>query len=272
MMADLEELCTREGELSELTLFRYLNDELGVGERQLVDGRLVESEQDRARLDELRSFSAGVNLAPPAGLGADAAAGVDNVVDGPWSRTTKIVAAAVVLAAVLALAIMGTRALNRRGSEGAGGAGGPIAVAETEGTRTKGSSFDLRVQVERESTQWLNDDDTIKPGETVQFVAYPRVDGYLLVVGVDAAMSIYPCHPNEGGAALEVQPVAGELVLEGALTFDSVLGNEHIIGLFCPEPFSFDDVSSLDSTELLDGWIPSDDCTRTELRLVKESP
>lgn len=265
MSERLEELCTRNGDLSELTLFRYLNDELDGEALGLVEQRLAESTSDMARLDELRTFAEGVSLTPPARPSAEGG----EVVDGGWSRPTKIVAAIVAVAAVFALAFAGSRLLD-----GAGGADeGPIARVEPDADtiRTKGSVFDLRVQVERDSTQWLDDEDVVAPGETVQFVAYPRQEGYLLVVGIDASGAVYPCHPNGGGSAVEVEPVARELLLEGGLTFDEVLGTEHIIGLFCPQPFSFHDVEAAGLESLAQDWMPSRDCRRTDLRLVKES-
>jgi hypothetical protein len=76
-------------------------------------------------------------------------------------------------------------------------------------------------------------DSPVHPGDAVRFRVSAPEDGFVGVLGIDAAGVVSPYAP--AGPALE--PIAGgpAVVLDGSIILDDTLGPERIVAVFCAE-------------------------------------
>ncbi|MEO1270313.1 MAG: hypothetical protein AAFX99_19665, partial [Myxococcota bacterium] len=126
---------------------------------------------------------------------------------------------------------------------GRGGLG--IDDGDQDTIRIKGSSLGFEVrqaQPDGGGTRLLAPGDVVHPGATLGFVVQPKQEGYVLVVGVDATHSVYPCAHLEGKAT-RVQPRQGGIQLPGAVELDAVMGSELFVAVQCTTPFTVADVA-----------------------------
>ncbi len=85
--------------------------------------------------------------------------------------------------------------------------------------------------------------DTVHPGERLGFQIHPRVEGHLLILGVDELGAEYLCHPQtQGGTSRPMQATQELVSLEEAVRLDGVLGKERLVALYCDHPVSVDEV------------------------------
>jgi len=78
-------------------------------------------------------------------------------------------------------------------------------------------------------------DGLVVPGDTLQWLAGPAHAGHVAIYNIDGTGARAQVHPPRGGTErLEAGPMRP---LSSALTLDDAPGPEHIIAVFCPQPF-----------------------------------
>jgi hypothetical protein len=241
-MTDFDDLMTREGELSELTLMRHATGELDPDATRFVEERLASSLTDRRHAEELNAFVSENSIAAPPDLVEP-----DAQLEPGWWRSWRGLGVAAVAAAVLLIVL-------RPDGSNVGLVDGDMPIEsgsvpgepKSDEMRTKGREFDLRLQLEDEGRQRYGEPGTVvHPGERVQFVIYPRRAGHVMVVGIGPEGKVYPAHPRKPGNAVEVEASPTQVQLEGAMAFDEALGPERFVGIWCPTTFGYDDVATV---------------------------
>lgn len=217
-MSQHEHLLSPDGQPSAETVHRYESGELRGAELVFVEDRL----------EELRAG------AQPSAAGAAA---------GPWWRSWRgSVGVLAGGAAVLLVLHPGEPRVDHDWI-----AEGPREVEAQEPVSevpTQGSDFDLRVQIQDgATTHWAGRGQTAHPGDEMRFIVYPRVAGYLMIVGLDAEGEVYRCHPRETSQSEEIAASPKSVALEGSMGLDGVLGQERIIGLLCDAPFEYAEIA-----------------------------
>ena len=235
-----------ERHLTELSAHRLRGDELTAEERVAAEAHLSACGACRARLDALDAqarelsasplFSAPPDFAqlaarrqPPTPLNRDAPTGVPSpprVATASWGRRAARWAAGAATACAALIAVLWL---------------GPWRDEPFDTIRIKGQGlgFAIHLAAERGGTQLLTSGDTIHPGARLGFVARPVEGGHILVVGVDANHSAYPCS-TPSGTSSPIEPQSTAVQLPGAVEMDDVLGREVFVAVRCPEPFSID--------------------------------
>ena len=264
-----DQVLARDGHLSELSINRYLYDPvLDTDLRDAFAEHLQSCAVCRERLKAVQDFDASLELRPPteaAQISAVSGVSVARLEPRRPRRADKAWwGAGVALAAAAALAlVMGS---------------GPETVSgsELDTTRLKGSKLDFEVYVHDGTTSRLVDGgDKVHPGDRVAFRVATRQDGYLLVMGLDQAGSVYVCYPQQNeGMAAAFSASEKAMKLEQAMQFDTQLGRELLVAVWCPDPFHIDDVQRGLHTELSrshgDGLpLVRAGCVQRELSLVK---
>lgn len=137
----------------------------------------------------------------------------------------------------------------------------------------------LGLQVHRqvaEGSEVLSQGAQAAPGDRLGFKVSARQDGYLLVVGVDAKASVYPCWPQ--GDDPESRLFSATLTpvdLDGAMQLDATPGTERLVALHCEAPVRLSQVTP--SLTQLTASTPAHQslppvrqgCVQDELRVVK---
>lgn len=269
-MTEHEDLLTRDGDLSELTLLRYEAGELTGTQLDFVERRLAEQGPEQARLDEILGFSDDNAIAPPEDLIAREAANAPARSWRSWWGLGSVVAAA----AVVLLIVSPTGPDHDETWAGPVLEGPPPPLeAEPDTIRSKGRPFDFRVQLEEGgTTRWVGSGAQVHGGDRIQFVVYPRKAGHLMILGRGPDGQTYPCHPRQPGEAVPIGASSTAVELEGAVAFDDVLGDERIVALLCEESFGYDEVASVLADA--DDTIPDlrDGCDQIVVELHKEAP
>ncbi len=141
-----------------------------------------------------------------------------------------------------------------------------LAPSEPDGFRVKGNGLALQVFRDAgEASERLRDGDLIAPGDRLGFRLRNRMDGHLLVFGIDATDATYVCYPQaQGGGSAPIVAQSRPTPLPEAIRMDDTPGAERIVALLCDAPFTLDDVEA----ELRDGRAP-EGCVFDDVTLEK---
>jgi hypothetical protein len=117
--------------------------------------------------------------------------------------------------------------------------GDPAGVASRptidDGVRRKGD--ELFVVYRRTPTGQVDpvrDGDELHPGDAIRFRVTLASDGYVAVLGIDAARAVTVYAPD--GPALERIASHAPTLLDGSIILDDTLGPERIVMVACPTP------------------------------------
>lgn len=239
-----DDLLTRHGRPTELSLARLEAGELSREQEARVRAALEDDPEARAVLEEM----AAIDLRPSPAVAAAARA---RETDSPGTATGHVVqfrrwisagAASLAAAAGLALWI----------SSDPGPTGEPITDAPGDGIRTKGVEFAFELWIDDGvSTRRARDGDPVRAGDKLAFKAYPRRDGHLVVLCVDPSGTAAVCHALGSDAAvpMTVHARGGALEVAPGLAFDDAPGTERFVALLCDAPPDLDAlVADPDST------------------------
>lgn len=132
------------------------------------------------------------------------------------------------LALLAALALLATR----------------LPTPDTKTVRTKGElawvDFEVLVKRPGDATAGALVGRGVAPGDTLQWVAAPEVDGYVAVFNEDGTGARHQVHPPAGGT--DFLRRGPPRPLSSALTLDAAAGPERIVAVFCEAPFAADAV------------------------------
>ena len=182
--------------------------------------------------------------------------------DRPVFRRATVAAAALASAACLLVALQA-----QRGSDSP-------ALAQSGDVRAKSTSFSLATYANgADGTRSVEWGDPVHPGERIGFRIYSEQPGYLLIAGWDDRGNRYLCYPqDQGGQAAALPAHPDGAVLDQAVRLDDVLGHERIVALFCPEPFSWNDVAGDARAGPARLPLLRDGCAQHEVLLPKTPP
>jgi hypothetical protein len=219
----------RQGHLTELAL-DVLDEGLRAEDPAFFDDaerHLAECAACRLRRDERREHDAAIVMGPSLLVRQRAARRT------PRSR---LVRGALVLGGALALAA--TLFLLTR----------PRPLPMPEGDfRAKGGELHLQVHVhDGQRVRLVGDGDTVAPGDKAGFAVRASRAGHLLVFGWDETGRVYPVWPAASDAAgVSSRPLAPQqelTPLPAAVRFDAIGGEEHLVAVFCPQPFTLSNI------------------------------
>jgi hypothetical protein len=118
-----------------------------------------------------------------------------------------------------------------------------VLMPREEVVRTKGKGFDLVVYRERGGeVEKMLSGEQFAPGDRLRFEVDLPQPGQLMIVGVEADGSKFPCYTGEGRRSVG-QIETMKHVLPGAVELDDSEGKEQIHAILCRSPFEFDQVS-----------------------------
>ena len=190
----------RIGHVSGLAFDRYRYDPTATAAyRADVEAHLAECATCRAALQALEAQDAGLVVAPPSPLRVVPSVSAPSVPSAPIpigraapkpaKRFLPWFAGAGAVLAMAAVAFFATR-----GDVTPGGLG---FDPDPNGVRPKGGRFDFEVWLEQGGhSQPVHTGDRVHPGDRFGFRGHARADGWLLIVGIDAANQLYPCFPE----------------------------------------------------------------------------
>jgi len=218
-------MLTQDGHLTELTVDRFLVDELSGDALSSVQEHLDGCEICRVWIEDIRTFDAQAaeRLRPPSVPQA-------KVLAFPMKRIITNVA---VLAAAAALIFI----VSRPGEE--------VPSPGRDIVTIKGSPLSWQVHIHDGKEARLAAPGTIvHPGERFGFKVKTKTDGYLAVLGVDQDGESYVAYPaDDSGQAGTWQKSEKPAVLDGAMEFDVKSGHERLVAIFCSQPFKLDALS-----------------------------
>ncbi len=238
------EVFGRDGHLLELAVSRSLCEPVSAAFRRQIDAHVAECSACREVFEAIEEADAAVTLEPPAWL-LKAAEG-----DGPAPATAdrsggQVIELAegrrrrrwVAAAASLAVAATALFVLVPRG--------GAPTPEDADQLRRKSSALDLEVYVhDGERARLAADGTIVHEGDRAGFRIWPRRDGHLMIVGVDARQDVYLCYPQRAkGQSTTIKATASPIVVNEAVRFDDQLGAEHLFALICDEPFTLADLA-----------------------------
>ena len=244
---------------SELRFERWQLGELAPADQAALDAHASGCPHCEARLAERRSLLENISPAERnrmlrhilgAGAAAKAPAPWWRRIFGDWGLSPAFAAAA---ALVVGVVYVGNRA-------------GPSSD-EADILRTKGS-MSLSVYRERSGeVEIARSGERMQKGDRLRFgIEVPKA-GHIMIVGVEAEGSYYVCHPASGsGRSSEVAAGRTE-ALPGAIELDDSIGRESLHLVHCPEAFTLDDVTPIDSARLAERG-----CQQTPFEISKEHP
>jgi hypothetical protein len=226
-----------EGCLSDLTLDRLLDGELGDGaEAHAATAHLAACTRCRARRAEIEAVPAQEPDArwlqahepdAPREINRKAGRREGDPGSGPRSRVFPPSRLPVQIRAVGALALAAAAALVLY-LRAAGGDGAAT-------TRIKGSQLGLELLVRREGGPPgpLLPDERLRAGDVLGFRVRSAKAGFLTIVGVDGAGQVTRYAP-QGEAAPAAELAPGQRVLEESVVLDGARGEETGLALLCP--------------------------------------
>lgn len=253
----------RGGHLSELALDRLRSDgPLARTEfHRNAEAHLASCARCQAAQRALEAMDAELAIAPPvvAEVIPLASRARPSVVS---SGRTRWLAAAVSLAvaAVVLVVVAPWRAgvAPERPSAGEPGPGG----LDPDHVTLKSGALDFEVHVhDGQQSHPAPTGSAVRPGDRVSFRVDARARGYLLVVGSDELGHAYLCWPQDVVVAAETTsapafgPTSGPEQLASAMRFDDAPGAEHLVAVFCPEPFAYADVATRELLGAGDGLL-----------------
>lgn len=235
-MSELDDLFTRAGHPSELSLARYANGELDEPERRAIEQALADDPQARAILAELQTceLAAPAPTATTATQASAAKAPIELASRrrglAPWLGVLALAAAAGFVAWLI----------GRPSAPSASPQAPTIASADTtsttghDDTRIKGDEFAFELWIDDgERSFRAHEGDEVHAGDALAFRVYPREAGSLLIVCIDPRGRAQACYPREGFAAIEARGDA--LTIDPGLAFDAAPGEERFVALLCDE-------------------------------------
>ena len=245
----LEDLFTRDGHLTELTIDRYLVEELSLEQHQAVDDHLQECDDCRGEVQAARAFydevSADLDEFPQLAQANDdtsdeAPAQVVNLADERRQRRKLWLTSAAAIACAVALVIAIFPQQTDRADQ-------PTLVDDDllDRVQLRGSGLSLEV--------WVDTDDdpprramtgeTIHPGNRLGFRLSTDEPGDILVVGVDGAGQAYLGFPHDtGGSSRTLDAMPDGELLDGAVQVGPATGTEWILALRCEDSIHFDEL------------------------------
>ncbi len=215
----MDDLFTRDGHLSELTLDRLLLGELdGVA---ALDAHLSECAECQEAVASARAFDAQLVLRPPMTTR-------ETTAPGRWP----LYAAMAAMAAAVAFVVL--RADINPDSH----------TPPADEFRLKGG-FEFQVFAhDGETSRAVHSGGEVHPDERLGFRFGAKRAGHLMVVGTDGRGDPYLCYPqNAQGASRETAAESAPRDLQEAVRLDQVLGVEAIVALHCEAPLSFRDAA-----------------------------
>ncbi len=121
------------------------------------------------------------------------------------------------------------------------------AIDEELGTgfRARGSalSFEVYRQADAGAVR-VQDGDGVQAGDRLGFRVASQDGGHLIVLGIDSALSPYPCYPADparGPVAWAASP--DPVRLDAAVELDATPGQERIVALLCERPVGFEELA-----------------------------
>lgn len=254
MTATLHGGLGRDGHLTQLALEQLaLDEEMSA----TIHGHIETCDACRRQLQQLVQWQAQVKVRPPAQVVL-----LRRRWPGPWLPA----AGAMALAALLLLTLA-------RDPE-------PTPRSPTAGDtlRTKGAQIDFEVfAYDGTEVRQLSTGDVVHPGERLGFRLRTAHAAHVMVAGVDSRGSAYLCYPyGENSQSRQLAPTPIPVAVDDAVVLDDVPGDEHLVALFCPQPFAFAAVADkLRAVVLARPALPAlpnvlDHCLQRELALRKQ--
>ena len=230
-----EDLLTRDGHLTELTLNRFLNGELDAFPqiREHVDTCPVCAQT----LDSVRAFDASFAIAPPGPPALTATADEPNVVSLADERRRRApVAVIVAAAAAVVLALVAWPSGSRS----------PVG-GDDDGIRIKGSGLTLLVFAKSgdNKPRPVTDNDVVHAGDRLGFRISSRDAGFAMIVGVDDEGVAYPAWPQDGARAAFVEASTSARDIDAAILLDDRGASERLALVRCPDSFSWKQAAEL---------------------------
>ncbi|MFO0744502.1 MAG: hypothetical protein U1F43_02370 [Myxococcota bacterium] len=243
----------RGGHLSELAFDRLRSDRPGSHDafRAGALAHLAECARCQAAQAALAAADAEVGLRPPAApMRSTPTATPTPIAQARAARVRRaLTLGAPLAAAALALVI----ALPSGQAPVGPGPGVPPDADLDAGDHIilKSGALDFEVYIhDGTASRLVQSGAEVHPGDRASFRVNLRAPGYLLVVGSDEAGHTYLCWPQDGvvaadsAEAVAIGPTAAPEQLEAAMRFDDVLGDEHLVAVFCPGRFAYPDVAT----------------------------
>lgn len=255
MTATLHGGLGRDGHLTQLAL-----EQLQLGEplSASVEGHIGACDACRQRLQQVAQWHAHVQVRPPAQV-----VPLRRRLASQW-----LPAAGLLALAALVLLVLGRDPEPRQL---------PVPVGET--VRSKGSPVDFEVYAyDGAVVRQVFAGDVVHPGERLGFRLRTAQASHVMVAGVDSQGSAYLCYPYGESAQSRLLPATPiPVAVDDAVVLDAVPGDEHLVALFCPEPFAFAGVA--DKLRTLVASRPAlqalpivlDGCLQRELALRKQA-
>ncbi len=110
--------------------------------------------------------------------------------------------------------------------------GAPNETRHDDGVRSKGSDH-IGVFIKRgENVTSGADQDIVAPGDALRFSVSNTEPRFVAIFGIDSTSKVSTYYPAEGSRAVRLAPSQNE-ALPFAVEFDDVLGEEHVVAVFC---------------------------------------
>ncbi|TPV96851.1 MAG: DUF4384 domain-containing protein [Myxococcales bacterium FL481] len=260
-------LFRQDGHLLDLALEAYVADELDPTAKKRAAQHLAGCELCSNRLAEVASAT-GAFAIEPADRVRQAAVTVS-----PLRRRRRWAAVGGgVFATAATIAVLVVASTDAPTSVGPTA---PVTRDGAHGVRTKGGRLGLSVLIhDGRDIHVATSRGLFSAGDRLRFRVHPREPGHLMVVGIDAQGTLYPCHPQPGDLAMPVTASSTEMLLDSAVVLDGVAERENILALLCPDPFTYRDVATR-FAEHGTARVPAsplwDHCAQTEVVLERET-
>lgn len=252
----MDDLLTRTGHLTDLTVDRYLDEDLADVERASVEAHLEACDPCVELVAEVRAFGDAMNVTIPQLEAAPRPAEPARVLPFRRSGFTVGVSAAFALAAATLVAVA-LPTIER---------GGGLLPPDT--ITLKGPAFAWEVHVhDGQRSRVVEPGERVKAGHRVGFRVQSKRPGHLAIFGADDHGETYVAFPQDDRGRAARWPASETLVdVDAAMAFDANPGRERLVVVFCSEPFELAPTLAM----LRDGEAPPDArCTTKDLVLHK---
>ena len=238
-------LFRRDGVLSDLSLERYMLNELDEQETSAVEEVLSESAEHMSRLNAMkRSTLKAAQIAIP-----DELIPRDVMSDSMGSRLAESIHALFTFARPRSLGLilaLGLLAVvipwSNLGEEKTPSQSPWAGVGEL---RLKGTSLTWEVYAhDGVKSRLLHNGSVVHPRNRLGFRVEARMDGYLMIIGRDQSGAVYQCAPQSTTAAISFKATPKLSPLKEAVELDTLLGREELFLIFCDGPFALDHIES----------------------------